>query len=105
MVLKPMIYEIIVFMVGFYPGSIRSNLYSATTSTVAGGKLPCLNFLVSHSDMIYLFQERLHEAISRYISQLLDKCTAECTKLFRNFLPEDENIQIFNNILVRVTIR
>jgi hypothetical protein len=49
MVLKPMIYEIIVFMVGFYPGSIRSNLYSATT--VSGGKLSCLNFLVSHSDI------------------------------------------------------
>ena len=31
MVLKPIIYEIIVFMVGFYPDSIKSNLYSATS--------------------------------------------------------------------------
>jgi len=56
MVLKPMIYEIIVFMVGFYPGSIKSNLYSAIT--VSGGTLPCLNFLVSHNDMIYIYSRR-----------------------------------------------
>lgn len=56
MVLKTMIYEIIVFMVGFYPGSIKSNLYSATT--VSGGTLPCLNFSVSHSDMIYIYSRR-----------------------------------------------
>jgi hypothetical protein len=53
MVLKPIIYEIIVFMVGFYPGSIKKNLYIATT--VSGETLPCLNFLVSHSDTIYIY--------------------------------------------------
>jgi hypothetical protein len=56
MVLKPMIYEITVFMVGFHPGRIKSNLYSAIT--VSGGTLPCLNFLVSHSDTIYIYSRR-----------------------------------------------
>jgi hypothetical protein len=56
MVLKPMIYEIIVFMVGFYPGSIKSNLYSATT--VSRWTLPCMNVLVSHSDTIYIYSRR-----------------------------------------------
>lgn len=45
-VLKPMVYEITVFMVGFYPGIITSILHSA--NTVWGATLPSLNFAVSH---------------------------------------------------------
>jgi hypothetical protein len=65
--------------------------------------LSCLNFLVSHSDIsipgdITWGNIKVHITITGQVY-------CRVYKLFRNFLPEDENIQIFNNILVRVTIR